>query len=272
MDRFELFFESKIRARILEESLDEPKSRISPKSLNKKTYALNAYEWERIREVRHAMESSFEDERTLPVIAEATDLFAALDIPEIYLRKVAKLCHKITGFKYIKPNDQIVIFKQFFCESMFVRHTFQYDVERDGFYIYGNDAGDQAIFIPWDKCYCFKSQEIVSENRNYGTRLYEEMEQDPIIRDLLTVQLLFRSRESVSCVEFLKYYHIRYCLLLRRYLQHKLRNKKLANKRYLTIRQLLARIDIIRTNERTLLVREIDCTHIPHILYEIYNL
>lgn len=66
---------------------------------SKQTFVeLNSYELQCIDEVRNAAnEASFYDKTKFPVIGEVPNLLYALNLSELYIRKMIKLCKNISG-------------------------------------------------------------------------------------------------------------------------------------------------------------------------------
>lgn len=92
----------------------------------------NSYEMSFFAEVQSAM-SIFLDERTLPVEKNATNLLNIFNTHGFYIRKIIRYCKKINAFAVLKEADQLIILKEFYCDILTIRASFNYDTEKDGF-------------------------------------------------------------------------------------------------------------------------------------------
>lgn len=112
-----------------------------------------------------------------------------------YITKTISFCKLISPFQSLTSADQLILLKNFFHEIMVIHIAFWHSELR------------QSTFP--NAC------EI--DIRTF----HQELEQDPIIRDLMIGCRLFKPRNDLSCPEFITYqYHI-YDRLLFRYLECK---------------------------------------------------
>ena len=156
----------------------------------RKAKHLNSYEQSKIAEIQNAL-LVFDDETKLPVKGEASELIAGINMPQIYLKKIVKFCKSLSAFTLLSNQEQLTILKSFCCEMMFVRTVFLYDTKRDGFYSFEDGSANNVIFIPWDKCYNFKNQQLVNAIKSLGSALYHHLEDDKTIRDLVNLIVLY---------------------------------------------------------------------------------
>lgn len=280
LNRIEKVFESILHDKICESlQIDGSEASKNEKTLvenfkpcsRKRATNLSKYELDKIKSIQKGL-SVFDNENNLPVDREASGLMEGINIPTHYVKKIIQFCKSIPEFNCLKANDTLVILKQFTCDLMFVRSTFMFDTTKNGFYYTEDEKSEKVIFIPWDKCYNFKNQDLVRSIKSIGHLLKKQMEKDEVIRDLIIAQFLFKPRKNLSCNEFLKYHNTLYKILLQKYLEQKKRSINKAKYKFYSLNALLENIAQIKEKERFLMLNEIDSQQIPHIMAEIYNL
>lgn len=121
-----------------------------PQTYQRKKYAshLNSHERNLIAELQGAI-SHFEDETSLEIVGETTNLYDILNLPAVYIRRIIKFCKNIPAFRQLSSEDQVTILKGFAFEILAVRFMFIYDNERDGHAILAVRARSGLLTIPW---------------------------------------------------------------------------------------------------------------------------
>lgn len=61
------------------------------------------------------------------------NLMQAFNLQETYIKKIIEFCKSIDAFHCLKSQDQLIIVKGFFTESLTIRCAYHYDAEQDGF-------------------------------------------------------------------------------------------------------------------------------------------
>ncbi|KAH9407866.1 Ligand binding domain of hormone receptors protein [Tyrophagus putrescentiae] len=236
---------------------------------------LNSYELACIEEVKHAAnEASFYDKTKFPVIGEVPNLIYALNLAELYIRKMIKLCKNINAFKCLTQDNQLGILKGFFTEMIIVCFSFTVIPERDGFPIIEVDENrQQALLVKLiDILYEAKKENFYHFCRQNLFRFHELLEEDTTIRDLILAKQMFKPRgESQNCAEFIRYNHFVYERLLNRYLEHKYRDISKAVERVNSIMDILSRIDQFRDILESIFL-DVDSNQLALLINEIYNL
>ena len=96
---------------------------------------LTILERELIAELQTSIDECFEEEHKLIVIGEIDDFVQAINFPVLYVRRIVKFCKKISAFRQLTSDDQLIILKPFFIELLAVRFTYYFDIVNDGHYI-----------------------------------------------------------------------------------------------------------------------------------------
>lgn len=77
--------------------------------------------------------TSFEEEITMPVVANATSLTYVLNLCEYYIHRTVKYCKQFATFRQLSEDHQIDLLKEFFPQLLLVKILFNYDAFREGF-------------------------------------------------------------------------------------------------------------------------------------------
>ena len=112
--------------------------------------------------------------------------------------------------------------------------------------------------------------------RKFASNFQQKMENDCIIRDLVLAILLFQDREHLSCPETIRYQHVLYNYLLRRYLEHKYANVHRAKAKYISLMRALKQIDSVNVLMKAIIASlysdEQQRHLLENILIELYSL
>ncbi|KAH9403650.1 zinc ion binding [Tyrophagus putrescentiae] len=137
--------------------------------------------------------------------------------------------------------------------------NFCIDHQRNGVRVFANNEADEVIFYNFNLGDQIKHSEAWKSMASYGKLLSLAMEDDPMIRDLLTAQQLFAPtpiragegdpRLTLSCPEYVHYQRSLYLGLLRRYLQIKYRSKAVAMRKYYSLLELINRLTTYKETE-----------------------
>jgi len=103
-------------------------------------------------------------------------------------------------------------------------------------------------------------------------KVKEEMEQDTIIRDLLSVLLMFKPKETSKFPEHIRHQYHTYLLLLRRYLVVKYQNNRIVQQKYFKFMQIIEDVWTVKQNALRVVSRGVEPSKVSDVLAEIYYL
>ncbi|KAH9408004.1 hypothetical protein TYRP_011656 [Tyrophagus putrescentiae] len=233
---------------------------------------LTAFELEQIAFVGQGM-SAFVDESTCPNVLVATSLAQCFQMPEVYIRWAIKFCKRFPAFSELSAANQFSIFKNFAYDILTLRMVFCFDLERNGALMFTTDAADEVLFVNFDLASEMKNTDLCKQQIDYCLKLYDGLEKDRTIHDLLSAQQLFanRSKAPLALPEYFHYQHCFYSRLLRRYLESK-HGLVLGRKKYSKLAELTAELDALKESEVQMYKTELDLTTLPAVFLELYNL
>ncbi|KAH9407875.1 zinc ion binding, partial [Tyrophagus putrescentiae] len=246
-------------------------SSFSSSSSSSPNFDLNVHEAKRLEEISVAMQV-FHDETQLPVVDDrgASTLIDCFNAPGNYVQKYCSFCKGVEAFRVLSAADQLAVMKQFYCEISAIRFSFLFDVEKDGFLCVTNEAGDQVRWIYLNIFGAFGRTDLERLYRRFCTSMKREMEGDETLRNLIISYFLFHKRETISCPEYIAYCQSIYRLLLRRYLEAKLKSRLKAEKKFSSLMAVLSQVDYIcKTVEEVYLSFEPE--KLAQVIAEIYN-
>ncbi|KAH9408001.1 Ligand binding domain of hormone receptors protein [Tyrophagus putrescentiae] len=238
---------------------------------------LSDFESTKIAEIIHALDV-VADERALPVVARSDDYYASFQSAEIYVRMFIKFCKQMNSFRLLNATDQLTVLKPFLFDILMIRFAFIVDLSNDDggcWNTVNNEGATSTLAVPFNLKAISKiikrQHDKFIENFEFTKVLQGELEDDPMIRDLLTALVMFRNHSAISCSEFIKYNFTFYSRLLQKYLEQKYASRAKAEQKLATLVQLMMTFDHIKNNER-LLFYEMDLSQVPTVYYEIYDL
>ncbi|KAH9403628.1 hypothetical protein TYRP_014813 [Tyrophagus putrescentiae] len=180
-------------------------------------------------------------------------------MPEVYVRWTVKFVKALPAFSCLNSVDSFILFKPFSYNLLVIRGNFCIDHQRNGVRVFANNEADEVIFYNFNLGDQIKHSEAWKSMASYGKLLSLAMEDDPMIRDLLTAQQLFAPtpiragegdpRLTLSCPEYVHYQRSLYLGLLRRYLQIKYRSKAVAMRKYYSLLELINRLTTYKETE-----------------------
>jgi len=151
--------------------------------------------------------------------------FEAFNIQGLYIRKIIKFCKALPYFRKLKQVDQMAILKPFHSEITCIRHAFYFRPDKDGFYTIAvsgpeliqifhsklrfppshtqNEGGDKVFFVP-ARVFQSQNMDLVVYCRNFLRFVHAALENDPRLLSLVLGHMLFKPRENVSCLEYLR--------------------------------------------------------------------
>lgn len=233
-------------------------------------FELNKYEQNLINEVNLAS-SVFTEELSLQVRGEAKSFRESCNLPALYIRKIIRFCKNVVQFKMINKENQLLIIKPYFTEILLIRFAFAYNYEHDAISVIENEIEQNAIWVKIDLLKEANRHSFALVYRKFMFQSKMEMESDVTTRNILATILMFRSRENISCPEFIRYSHILYKRLLSRYLEAKYREKAKAEEKYEKLMHVLERACDI-THSYSELYTLLDIKEVTGVLKEIYDL
>ena len=160
-----------------------------------------ACEHERLHEIARAM-SGFVDEMRLPLVGRLSKPADMFNWALVYTNRIIAFCRSLPAYQRLSERDRVVIFSRFMVEFCSVRMAYTLDRERNGFQGIEDESAVRAVFVPLDMANELRDQATVQEHIRFSFALHDAFEQDPIIRDLLIAQLLFKPREDITSSQY----------------------------------------------------------------------
>lgn len=258
-------------------------SLLPPPTLLKKHHHFGSHESSIISELKKAL-SIFGDENSCQKEQLAVNLKQFYHcMPEVYVRWTVKFVKALPAFSCLNSVDSFILFKPFSYNLLVIRGSFCIDHQRDGVRVFASNEADEVIFYNFNLGDQIKHSEAWKSMASYGKLLSLAMEDDPMIRDLLTAQQLFAPtpiragegdpRLTLSCPEYVHYQRSLYLGLLRHYLQIKYRSKAVAMRKYYSLLELINRLTTYKETEIYLYQAEFgDLMQLSALELEMYNL
>lgn len=206
---------------------------------------LQAYERLQLEQVQYAF-SAFIDESALEVAGQFQSAQQILNHPCLYIVPTITFCKRLPTFKALPPEDQLILFKNFFPEMDSVRVSYRYDHSVDGWTGIEDESGQRAVLVKMEALRRWRRvHEMIAVFESFVQALSEQLEGDVVIRNLVLVSLLFKPRPALSSAEPVLYEHYQKCYLLSRYLEAKYSSRREASRKYHRLRLLLTRAEYI---------------------------
>lgn len=113
---------------------------------------------------------------------------------------------------------------------------------------------------------------MIYQCRQYSKQFQEEMEYDPVLRNLIMTQRLFKSTQLISCPEYIRYQYYLYSRLLHRYLEQKYHSTEKAIEKQTKFDELFNEIlPPIKAMLEEIFI-ETDSRQLALLLNEVYDL
>lgn len=151
------------------------------------------------------------------IVGHATEVVNVFCSQEFFIPGLITFGHFLAPFHQMCKADQLAAVKQAFPLIMMLRSTFYFNFEKDAFLCRQKSDCSEVFYVDLEFFYQ-KSPTLKELHRELAHIVREELAFDTIIRDLLTLLIIFRPNTSVSCPEFLRYHFFKYCHLLANYL------------------------------------------------------
>lgn len=235
---------------------------------------LNRWECYHLSHVQKSI-SVFIDENRVQTVVNLNDYAKhTFNIPALYATRIVQFCNNFQTFKELPKKQQLNILKPFYVELLAIRIAFLFDQKRNGFFMMENESGNRVIFIQNSLFNTPRtSRPNVISISNIIRQIKFEMEDDPIIRDLLITISLFKPRDNLHnrYREVIGYKYYQYTNLLRRYLENKHQSLMKAKEKLTRIIHLINDLPYIYHDYRRRLL-EVGYENVNQVLAEVFEL
>ncbi|KAI2797982.1 zinc ion binding [Blomia tropicalis] len=201
---------------------------------------LNEYDCQLLNEIELAA-NSFVDEQSLPIVDAISNLhLISIKLLQLYSVPILKYCQSISAFNMLQASDKLLVYNSIYFKLLSIRFAFNYNLENDCFPILENATNSQSTLVMYKNILTESNRiDTLMVSKNLIQTLKFEMDNDPMIRDLLITQILFKPIVNLSCADYFRYHYCVYRHLLVKYLEHKYQNPTKACRKYSKLMSLI---------------------------------
>ena len=145
-----------------------------------------------MRAATRAAGFSEEEEKHLDIIGEVTDFNDALRLAQHYIRKIIKFVKSLAAFRAFSSDDQLIILKGFFSEMLILQIAYMFRPEWGAVPgLASEDSTTERVLLNFNLLAHSNKADWTGYLLGRCTYAHEQLEGDPLIRDLASDFILF---------------------------------------------------------------------------------